>query len=137
MTSQSADLEGWLPGATLAEIIGLTVVALALGLANVQVPFKDDSMRVITYGIFIAVAVLQLIIARLVVIPTMARTAPVARRSQVIFGYAESATAAIFSVGGSIVMGNGLFALPLGGIGLLSWLVIWSYLRELPETSQP
>jgi len=125
-------VERWAPVAGLSAIFGLTLIGLALGLAGVEIEFEDEGMRLVTYGVFVVVAIAEFIITRYVVLPARASEPGMTREVLAVLGYAFSCTAAIFSIGGALVTGSGWLALPLGVVALVAWITIWSYLRDLP-----
>ncbi len=114
----------------LAEIVGLTVAAVALGLAGVEVAI-DAPMDRIAFALFLGVAVSDLVLSRAVVPPAMVKqNAP--RINLETAGYTIAGSAGIMAVGAVLVSGSGWLALPVGLIGIFNWLTVRMYLESLP-----
>ncbi len=121
-------IERVLAPATLAFILIAAGVAFALGF----VIDSGMSNPELLYGVLVLVAIADLVIIRWFVLPAQAK-AGAPRQNQATTGYAVAATGATFAVAASIFSGDPWPALPLGAIAVISWLVIRSYLRDLPE----
>lgn len=113
----------------ILEIVGLTVVGVGLGLVGVEV-HMDSSMRLITFAVFLGMAVWQLIIMRTLILPSMVKQGTPLQNIE-IAGYGMAGTAGIFAVFAAIVTGSGWAALPLGFVGILNWMTVRAFLEGL------
>ena len=117
----------------LLEIMGLTIVGVILGLVGVEVQM-DSSMRLIVFAIFLGMTIWQLIIMRMLILPSMVKQGT-PRQNIEITSYGMAGTAGIFAVSTAIVTGIGWAALPVGLAGLFNWLTVRTYLESLPYGS--
>jgi hypothetical protein len=129
--------EKWFPPVTLGAILYLTftgVVAVPLGEVSWGVGKETGALL---FGVLTAVAVIQILLARFLFLPSMIAR-PQARQDRVVvIGYARPLAAVVYGVLISILTGQGLLTLPFAALALCGWVMVWSYLRRWVEGREP
>jgi hypothetical protein len=123
---------GWLSRPALLAAATLTAAGFAVGLAGVKAAMDGGSVA-LAYAALIAAGIADPVVARYLLLPQLASRPETPRSSLAILGYAMAITPATFAPVGALVTGSPWLALPFGGVAVYAWLVIWTYLTELPE----
>ena len=113
---------------------GLAVtVILAQGVIALVIPsfIEGAGMSSMIAIILAIVAVTELVIARFVLFPAMAKY-PQANFSALWFSF--SVAPATYAIVVAILTGEHLWAIPFTVLALVTWATLWSFVRELPTT---
>ena len=133
MRAPADELERILTPLTLAFIFVVTGIGVVVGVVSDS---GGSSGYLIAMALVVA-AIADILIIRWLVLPSQAAKPEVPRQILVRIGYAAADTGAVFAPAAAIISGSPWVALLLGAISLLSWVVIWSYLQDLPERPLP
>jgi hypothetical protein len=136
--SQTAgQVSRFFPQLCLVQILGLTAAGLVLGFAGLDLGV-DAATAVVLYAAFAAMGIVDPLIMRYVVIPSMRRQdTEAARNNAITIGFSSAAAGGFYALFAGLAEGRGWPAIPMGAIALYTWTFIWMYTREWTEVSPP
>jgi hypothetical protein len=123
--TQQANIEPVLRWAFMGAILITTGIGFVLG--SSLTPILEEDMSLLLLAAFLVIASGQIIVTRYVVLPgVIANPTPDKNPAAIAYGFAEAP--ATYGLVLAIMAGEGWMALPLGGVALVGWQIMRSYL---------
>ncbi len=129
--------EKWFPLVTLIAIFYLAFTGVvAVPLSEVKWGVGAETSALL-FGALLALAVINVLLARFLLLPAVIAR-PQARKDRVVvIGYAHPLAAVVYGPLISIFTAQGLLTLPFAAVALCGWVMVWSYLRGWAEGGEP